>query len=127
MIASIFFMLPKKDQKRSSLASPKTFPRVSNDSRAEHLKGQGRHERKKRPQRHARGEALPCGMPELGLKQPVAKKPMNQRALDVLSAREVTEVFAEFGTAPMDGFHCLREGMSWDLPAKIASDLFSAT
>jgi hypothetical protein len=45
-------------------------------------------------------------MPELRLEQPVAEKPVDQRALDVLSAREVTEVFAEFGTAPVDGFHC---------------------
>jgi hypothetical protein len=66
-------------------------------------------------------------MPQFGFEQPVAKKPVNQRALDMLPAREVTKVFAEFGPAPVDGFHCYREELSWDLPEKIASDLYSAT
>jgi hypothetical protein len=66
-------------------------------------------------------------MPEFGIEQPVSEKSVDHRPLDVLAAGKVTEIFAEFCSAPVDGFHCYRLGWSWDLPANIASDLYSAT
>jgi hypothetical protein len=66
-------------------------------------------------------------MPQLGFEQAVAEQTMNECALDVLAAGEVTKIFAELGPAPLDGFHCCRVGISWDLPPNMASVLFSAT
>lgn len=101
---------------------------VSHQCRRQHLDRE-REEGKKCPHGHARSKSLPSGMPELWSKKTFAQAPVEPGSTDVLGPRHMSQVFAEFCSAPVDRFHCSENTArsSWGLPAKIACDSFRAT
>ena len=101
---------------------------IGHQGRREHLDRE-RKEGKKSPHGHAGSKSLPSGMPKLWSKKTFTQAPVEPGSTDVLGPRQMSQVFAEFCSAPVDRFHYSENTArsSWGLPAKIACDSFRAT